>query len=153
MSLTSTTPTAAAPRAPSTDGRRAGTSPLEGRAGQVRRVPSGVEVGDLVLVRIDEGIRRPLLVTAVATLDIPERSTPTVAEASSPSFRVSGTIFCEPEDHTRPAFRGWAAGGADPARITGRPDRLLPLGYGEHLVEGVGVGQWIRRPLRLPSTR
>jgi len=129
MSSSTTTPTAEAPQGPSTEGRRA----TETRRAGIRDVPQ-VAVGDIVLVLIDQGVRRPLLVTAVSS-----------------SGRVSGTICCEPEDHTRPAFRGWAPGGDDPARISGRPDRLLPLAYGDGLAEGAQVGQWIPRPTRLPG--
>ncbi|MGH7418838.1 MAG: hypothetical protein ACREKB_13790 [Candidatus Rokuibacteriota bacterium] len=110
-------------------------------------------MGDLVLVLVDQGVRRPLLVTAAGMVHIHERATPTRAASGWDAFRVSGTLFCEPDDHTRPALRGWSAGGADPARIHGRPDRLLPLAYGECLAEGSEIGQWITRPRHLPSGR
>lgn len=101
--------------------------------GQVQTVKlPHVQVGDIVLVKVDEQVRRPLLVSA-----------------AHPDGSVSGSIFCEPEDHTRPAFRGWESG--DGARITGRPDRLLALGYGELLQPGSKLGQWIPRPTNLPA--
>jgi hypothetical protein len=83
-------------------------------------------VGHVVLVRIDDLLWRPMIVVAV-----------------HPDGSLTGTIFCDAGDHTRPAFRGWES--RDGARITGRPDRLLPLGYGELLHFGEGLGQWIPR--------
>lgn len=91
---------------------------------------TNVQQGDCVLVKIDEAIRRPMMVAAL-----------------HPDGSVSGTIFCEADDHTRPAFRGWSDQSG--ARITGRPDRLLPQGYGELLQPGPLLGQWIPRPTLL----
>lgn len=122
----STTPTVAAPPARSTKTRR-------------------VELGEIVLVTLEEGIQRPLLVSAAGPVRIFTRVTPGAGDEGRVEFRVSGTLFCEPDDHTRPALRGWSAGGADPARIHGRPDRLLPIAFGESLAEGAGIGQWTRR--------
>lgn len=136
MSPSTTTPTAEAPRAPSIRGTL---------------LTARVQVGDIVLVRVEEGVYRPLLVTVTGMVTVHDRATPTVEPHSREVFRISGTIFCEPDDHARPLFRGWTAGGTDPARVTGRPDRLLTLAYGEYLVEGPGVGQWMTRPTNLPA--
>lgn len=140
MSTPTTTPTAAGRPAPST--RPAGRSPLRASNGRIEVTPA-VRIGSIVLVRIDTDCVRPLLITRAERVDVYARTTPlTPAEAPQREYRVCGTIFAEPDDHTRPGFRGWAAGGADPAKITGRPDRLLPLGYGEWLAPGAGIGQW-----------
>lgn len=143
--MASTTPTAAAPRVPSTKGEP-GTRTAAPPVPPITPPPQ-VRVGDLVLVLVDVGIWRPLLVAQAGVVEIQARVTPTADPTlqSRQELRVSGTLFCEPEDHTRPALRGWSAGGADPARISGRPDRLLPLAYGEALAEGSGLGQWRRR--------
>lgn len=133
MESSTTTPTVVARPAPSTS---------------FPRTPPNVRVGDVVLVTLEAGVRRPMLVTSTQVVPLYDRFTPTPDNDPTSSrhtrvgFRVSGTIFCEPDDHTRPAFRGWTAGGADPARLHGRPDRLLPLGYGELLACGDAVGQW-----------
>lgn len=145
MSLTSTTPTAGDRPAPSTEQpaapRPAGTTPLRVQGGQITTQP---RVGDIVLIRVDEaGTLRPMIISRAEVVDLHVRTTPTTPpEAGTRELRLCGTIFAEPDDHTRTAFRGWAAGGADPARITGRPDRLMALGYGEWLASGSGVGQW-----------
>jgi hypothetical protein len=97
-----------------------------------------VEVGDIVLLKLDEHIRRPLLVTQVGQVNIASPMQPEKLE-----IRVSGTIFCAPDDHTSLAVRTLGQGSHDPARIIGRPDRLLPLCYAEYVSEGVGIGQWI----------
>lgn len=65
--------------------------------------------------------------------------------------RVSGSIFCEPDDHTTPAFRNGIGSHGDPARIHGRPERTWPVAYGEYLKEGVGIGEWQPRPTNLPA--
>lgn len=146
MSTPTTTPTAGAAPAPST--RPAGQTPLHAQEG---KIAPRVRIGDTVLVHIDVNLQRPLIVSQAAMVAIPARINVTAGEdPTAPlktEFRVSGTIFAEPEDHTRPGFRGWAAGGADPARISGRPDRLLPLGYGECLAFGTAVGQWTTRQM------
>jgi len=98
------------------------------------------------MVKLDEHIRRPLIISRVATINI---APPMQAEFFE--TRVSGTLFCEPDDHQTPAVRTLGQGSPDPARITGRPDRLLPQCYGEYLREGTGLGEWITRPTRLPA--
>ena len=92
-------------------------------------------IGDIVLVRLDPETVRPLIVTVSDYYGV--LSNPVCME-----WRVSGTICCEPEDHSRAAFRGGGELLKDPARIHGHPDRLLPLGYGELLREGDGIAQW-----------
>ena len=108
--------------------------------------PSRVQLGDCVLVKLDEHIRRPLLVSSLQQVNVAPPMQPEQLE-----WRVSGTIFCDPADHSTPAVRSLGQGSSDPARITGRPDRQLPLCYGEHLKEGMGVGEWVTRPTNLPS--
>lgn len=133
MSSTSTTPTAGDTPGPSIE-----APPPSGRLPQV---------GETVLVKVDLEVVRPLLVTAVTRLQQPlPGAAPGDRVPVRTTVRVSGTIFCDPEDHTRPAFRGTLDTVADPAHISGRPDRLLPLGYGELLLEGRAVGQWQFRP-------
>jgi hypothetical protein len=107
------------------------TPPAAARPGRSTNTQRPVVVGDLLLVAIDQGgTVRPLLVTTVA------------AETPNTEQAVNGTIFCEPEDHTTPLFRGWSRGAS---RVSGHPDRLLALGYGEALLPGTGLGDW-RRP-------
>jgi hypothetical protein len=110
-----------------------------------RHVP--IEVGDIVLLKLDESIRRPLLVSWVGQVDV------ALPSAREPHYepRVSGTLFCQPDDHATPAIRTLGEGSPDPARITGRPDRLLPQCYAEYVREGMGIGEWIARPTKLPS--
>lgn len=100
-------------------------------------------LGDIVLVRLDQGIRRPLVVSAVAEVELFDSELDRTAARRE--VRVSGTLHCEPEDHTTPAFRGTFDQLKDPARIFGRPDRHLPVAYGSALAEGDGIGQWRRR--------
>lgn len=114
------------------------------------RAVSRPQVGEVVLVKIDDTQRRPMLVTRAALTEIFAK---TADREATQEFRLSGTIFCEPEDHTAPAFRGAVDKLNDPAKIWGRPDRMLPLGYAEYLGEGGGVGQWIPRALNLPAGR
>lgn len=111
-----TTPTPGGTVAPSTDDLRSADA-----------LASPVSIGQVVLVRIDDQIWRPLIVAAV-----------------HPDGSISGPLMCEAGDHTRPAFRAWES--HDGARISGRPDRHLPIGYGELLQPGMGLGQWMRRP-------
>lgn len=136
----STTPTPAGRLVPST---RVADAPEEG--------PWTVEIsealiGTVVLVQIAADVARPLLITSVREIEIFERTSlttpPTLPRRER---RVSGTLFCEPDDHVLPAFRGALDHPYDPARIAGRPDRLLPLAYAEHLQPGLAIGQW--RPL------
>jgi hypothetical protein len=101
------------------------TPTLEGAAG-----PSieAIKVGDTVLVWVDLTLVRPMIVTSL-----------------QPEKRISGTLFCEPDDHTRPVFRGAIDRRNDPARIEGRPSANYPVGYGKSLQEGTGLGNWSRR--------
>lgn len=149
MAATSTTPTAAVPRELSTKVRV--PVPAVPSPAQTVRLTSLPRIGEMLLLTVDQGVVRPFLVTAAGPIRIHERATPTPEDHAREEFRVSGTIFCEPDDHTRPALRGWSGGGTDPARITGHPDRLLPLAYGEHLAEGSGIGQWVARSERGPQ--
>jgi len=87
--------------------------------------PRRPEVGDTLLVNIGEGQLRPVMVTAVSD--------------SHEGVRVSGVVFCDPGDHTLPAFRGTPG-------ISGRPDRMSPYGLVSFITEGWDVGQWRRRP-------
>lgn len=133
MSTGTTTPPAGAGAGPSTT-RREGVT---------------VEPGDVVLVLLEPGIRRPLMIAKVGMVDVHDGmiSTKVIGQA----FRVSGTLFCEPDDHTTLLFRTKWSDNGDPARVTGRPDRLMPLCYVENLGHGLGIGQWIPRPTKLPS--
>lgn len=88
-------------------------------------MPRHPRVGDTLLVTIDPGVQRPLIVSAVVLLD-----------------RVSGTLFCEPDDYARPIFRGALDRRDDPARIEGRPSHLIPVAYGHRLAPGTEIGQW-----------
>ena len=90
--------------------------------------PPAVQVGDMVLVWVDLTLVRPMIVTSL-----------------QPEKRISGTLFCEPDDHTRPVFRGAIDRRNDPARIEGRPSANYPVGYGKSLQEGTGLGNWSRR--------
>lgn len=101
--------------------------------------PVAPQIGVIVLVRIDVETVRPLIVTAAEYQAV-------ALHPVQMEWRVSGLICCEPDDHTRAAFRGGGEILRDPARITGHPDRLLPLGRGESLREGDGIAQWRRRP-------
>jgi hypothetical protein len=102
-----------------------------------------VDIGDTVLVQIDADVRRPMILTKVGLVEIFTRPSDT---QSRTEFRVSGILFCEPDDHTCAAFRGGIDRVGDPAAISGRPDRVLPVGYGEALSYGTELGQWIPRP-------
>lgn len=84
------------------------------------------QVGDTVLVLIEPGMLRPLL----------------VAEVDS-TGRVSGLLACVDDDHECTAFRGWESG--DGAEITGRPHRHTPWAYGHRLHPGQDIGQWRHR--------
>lgn len=115
----------------------------------VRREGVTVQEGDIVLVLIEPGVRRPMLVVTQGMVDVYDGQISTKVVAQS--YRVSGTLFCEPQDHASMIFRvQWGPNG-DPARVTGRPDRLMPNCYAECLGWGQGIGQWIPRPTRLPG--
>lgn len=126
MTTSSTTPPAAAPAGPST---KAETP----------------RMGDLVLVRLDRDLVRPMLVTSAVFVPVGVRTTPTVENPTglpgAVERRLSGVLFCEPDDHTAQVFRTVGVAG-DPARVHGRPDRQLPIAYGEYLRCGTAVGQW-----------
>lgn len=109
------------------------TTPMAAPSGAPSTSGSRVEIGDTVLVKLDESIRRPLIVTQVK------------------AGRVCGTLFCEPDDHTTSGIRTVGQTGTDPARIVGRPDRHATAVYAEFLSEGMGLGQWITRPTHLPA--
>lgn len=98
-----------------------------------------------MLVLLDPGVRRPMIISAAGLVTIHARQTPTADQRSWEEFRVSGTIFCEPEDHNTTAVRTLGSL-QDPARIHGRPDRYHPMVYGESLAPGTGIGQWIPKP-------
>lgn len=102
---------------------------------------STVQIGDLVLVRVDEGLRRPMIVTFAGSV---------AAGGLKREFRLSGTLFCEPDDYSRPIFRGAFDRTADPARFHGRPSRTCSVAYAEFLAEGSGMGQWITKPTNSP---
>lgn len=128
-----TTPAAAAGPARSTSGK-----------------PKTPGIGDIVLVLLDPGVRRPLIITRAGLITLYDRQTPTADQKTWEEFRVSGTLCCEPEDHTSTAHRTLGST-SDPARIHGRADRHVPVCYGEHLAPGPGIGQWIPKPTHLPS--
>ena len=88
--------------------------------------PLEVWVGDTVLVRIDQGISRPLIVAEI-----------------HPDGSVSGALICADGDHERPALRGWE--GEAGAQIQGRPSWHAPVAYGRMLHPGSGLGQWLPR--------
>lgn len=112
-------------------------------AGAARSTSGKPRIGDTVLVLLDPGVRRPLLVTFAGMVTIHERQTADVS--SRDEFRVSGTLFCEPEDHTSTAIRTLGSRPGDPAKIYGRPDRHMPIAYAEHLAPGPAIGQWTMR--------
>lgn len=142
MDPASSTPLIAPPAPPSTSQPAA----LQPPGVQSRRHPA-IEVGDIVLLKLDEHVRRPLLVTWIGPVD-------TAAPDSHTSHfetRVSGTLFCQPDDHSTVALRTLGQISQDPARIVGRPDRLLPQCYAECVREGMEVGEWVTKQTRLPG--
>lgn len=82
----------------------------------------GVQVGDVVLVRLDPETWRPLLVACV-----------------HPDGSVSGGLTCADGDHERVGLRGWERGDA---QIQGRPSWHVPIAYGRHLLPGERIGEW-----------
>lgn len=128
----STTPTPAAPAGPSTE---------QPAAPQPAAPPA--TLGETVLVRVDTDLFRPLLVSSVTRLNYLKPGS--AASESITEWRINGTIFCEPDDYMRGVFRGMLDRAGDPARIEGRPSRVNPIAYGQHLAEGDGIGQWKRR--------
>lgn len=128
MNTSTTTPTPAGTAGPSTERPAAPRTPAVGAP----------QAGDLVLVRLDAGTVRPMQVTSAGYVPVGALHSP------NQERRVSGVIFCEPDDHSLPAFRMLGTTG-DPARIHGRPERLLPIAYGEHLKAGTGIAEWTMR--------
>lgn len=107
-----------------------------------------IRVSDLVLVKLDTDIIRPMLVTWVGRVRV---GRPLVDQEQRTEVRVSGTIFCEPDDHLTSALRGFGAPD-DPARFHGRPERYHTTIYGEQLAYGTSIGQWVPRPTLLPAS-
>lgn len=132
----STTQTDAPSAAPSTEAAAPAPAP------RPRPAPIRVVIGDIVLLKLAPNIIRPMQVTA---RDLWRKD-----DKTDPELRINGTIFCEPEDHTTPAFRSLMQAG-DPARIHGRPERTHPVAYGEMLRRGTGIGEWQPRPTNLPA--
>lgn len=145
----STTPKAAATPEPFTDG--AGADARAGRLGPPQEADfPKPKIGDTVLVRMDPtGIERPLLITWAGMVPIYDRLTPTVDnplnDPIKQQFRVSGVLFCEPDDHRLDIFRGALDRPHEPAKIATRPDRLFPMCYAESLAPGSRVGDWRRK--------
>lgn len=102
-----------------------GASAARPSAWALPRLP---QLGEIVRVTLDPDVQRPMIISAVQVLG----TTP----------RVSGTIFCEPDDYSRPALRGAMDRAGDPGRIEGRPSRTTPIAYGHRLAPGSGIGQW-----------
>lgn len=116
------------------------TPPAAGMAGPSTSLPAAprLKVGDIALVALDATVSRPLLISAVAQVQI----LPTVFAPEGPrEWRVSGVLFCQPEDHSTLALRGASDRAGDPARFHGRPDRLTPYVYAECLRLGTGLGE------------
>lgn len=126
----------------------AGADPRAGRPGPPpQEAPPQPQIGDTVLVRMDPtGIERPLLITWAGMVPIYDRLTPTVDnplnDPIKQQFRVSGVLFCEPDDHRLDIFRGALDRPHEPAKIATRPDRLFPMCYAESLLAGGRVGDW-----------
>lgn len=130
MGTSTTIPTPEVTAAPSTEPPAAPT-----------RTPT---VGDIVLVTVDPLIQRPLIVSRVQQ-HVQERTTNGVKTLLS-TPRVSGTLFCEPDDYARNLLRGAFDRQGDPARVEGRPSRVNPVAYGYMLGPGAGIGQWEFKP-------
>ena len=96
-------------------------TPVATRARSTNALPG---VGEIVLVSLDHGIPRPLIVTSVGSRG-----------------RVSGVICGEPEDGSLSIFRD---GVQPPALISGVPSRLQPTVCAQHLPQGHGIGEWHR---------
>ena len=135
MNSATTTPTAGPLAGPST--KAAAPSPVAKPA-----MGAGPAIGEIVLVKLAPNVLRPMIVSG--------RELWRKDDHTDPELRLSGTICCEPEDHTCPAFRQ-SPSGADPARFHGRPERIHPTAYAEGLGRGLEIGQWITRPSNLPG--
>lgn len=94
------------------------------KAGATR--PRTVRLGQTVVVRLDEDLWRPMLITS-GTMDGEQR------------LRLSGSIHCQPEDRTSVGCRGWASG---ISRIVGDLGPTNLLMQGVDLLPGGGIGQW-----------
>lgn len=105
-----------------------------------RSKPAGpaapVAVGEIVLVQMDKGVWRPLLVCQIDN----------IVTADAVVVRLSGPIFCLPGDLTLPAFRGGLDRTATKATILGNPG-LVPTCVGTALEAGDGIGHWRRKDL------
>ena len=126
MPVSTTIPTGERLAGPSTDGPAAPAGQPQVSSPPRAREQALPQIGDIVLVKVDEQIRRPLLVTSVVR------------------GLVSGTIFCEPGDQSLSAFRGQA-------EIQMRADRQFA--YGAGLPTGMHIGQWVLRPTNSPAGR
>lgn len=135
MAASTMTPTPAATAGPSTEGLAAGPA--------LARTP---QIGEVVLVTVDAGprIRRPLMITRVDVHTVEQIQDG--AKVLVTTARVSGTLFCEPDDYARNFLRGAYDRAGDPARVEGRPSKVNPVAYGYKLGPGTGVGQWEFRP-------
>lgn len=123
MKTFSTTPPAAATPTPST--RPAAHEPA-----------APVAVGEIVLVQMDKGVWRPMLVCHREE----------IVTADAVVVRLAGPIFCLPGDLTLPAFRGGLDRTATKATILGNPG-LVPTCVGSGLEAGDGIGHWRRKDL------
>lgn len=107
----STTLTAGAKPAPSTE------------------LPAAPLPGETVLVRLDQHVWRPLIITTVTLMD-------------GGGVTLNGMLVVEPEDYLWAAFRGARFAGRIHSR---RIDGLVFLAYAELLAEGDAIGEWKRR--------
>lgn len=116
-----------------------------------------VAPGDVVLVRLDQDIYRPLTVAWIGLMDIRYRGSQ--AEGiwkTREELRVSGTLHCVPGDRSAQAFRDLWVGVnpqlqlvQDPAQFHTAPDARTPCVLAEHLaLAGAdwAIGTW--RPRR-----
>ena len=126
MSNGSTTPTAEDTGGRSTKGLQVrGIVPSGTYApGEAFPIIPTPQVGDTVLLQIDAGVWRPLIVVR------------------TDQGLVSGVVLCDPGDHTAPAFRQAYARVNSPTTISGRPNRSCPVGYADLVAYGMEPGQW-----------
>lgn len=101
----STTPTREAAQAPSTS-------------------PPAVGLGEIVLVKLDQDLYRPMVVTGLGAV----------------LGELSGQIFVEPDDHTAEVFRR-----LDRTIWGHRLDAWTFLAYASGLRPGFAIGQWRSR--------
>ncbi len=122
------------------------TPPAAASATPSTKLAARAQIGETVLVLLAPGVRRPLLVTGLGVVEVGR------LHEVRREVRISGTLFCEPEDHLQTLIRAGSHGVAgDPAQFHGRPDRHQPFVYAEHLKEGPGIGEWQPRPTGLPA--